>query len=115
RASWTGPSRIQRTGPWAKIAQWIRGRRRYPTLAYAVQHYPAPMRMRLNRLSTKLVATAAVVGASLTAIACTAGSDHTSNAAANVTSIPESPVTDQGGTGSCWLYSTANWVESLHT
>ena len=73
------------------------------------------MSLRLNRLHKKLAATFAVIGASAAAFACSAHGDSGANAGSNVTSVPESPVTDQGGTGSCWLYSTANWVESLHT
>lgn len=72
------------------------------------------MPLRLTRLHKKLAASLAVVGASAAVFACSAG-DHSASASSNVTSIPESPVMDQGGTGSCWLYSTASWVESLHT
>ena len=72
------------------------------------------MSFRVSRLTKKLAATFAVIGASAAAFACSASGDGSSSAS-NVTSVPESPVTDQGGTGSCWLYSTANWVESLHT
>jgi hypothetical protein len=46
--------------------------------------------------------------------ACSIGSDHTASGDSNVTSIPQTPVTDQSYTGSCWLYSTANWIESMH-
>ena len=62
------------------------------------------------------VAAALVVGAS-SLIACSSAGDEgasTENANAAVTSVTESPVTDQGQTGNCWLYATAGWVESLH-
>jgi hypothetical protein len=49
------------------------------------------------------------------AAACTVAGERASTSDNAVTSIPETPVLNQGQTGSCWLYATGAWVESLHT
>ncbi len=58
--------------------------------------------------------TAAVLGVS-GLVACSSSSDSTAASNAAVTNVTETPVTDQGQTGNCWLYATAGWVESLHS
>jgi Peptidase C1-like family len=63
----------------------------------------------------KLLSALALAGASLAAFACSTTHGNSSTSDQGVTSIPQTPVTDQGDTGSCWLYATANWAESLHT
>ncbi len=66
--------------------------------------------------------TYSVVFASVTAVAlgvsglvaCSSSAESTSGSNQAVTNVTETPVTDQGQTGNCWLYATTGWVEALH-
>jgi LysM repeat protein len=55
-----------------------------------------------------------LVAGALLAGACVSSEDDVGDDSAAITDIPTTSVLNQGMTGSCWLYATGAWIESLH-
>lgn len=69
--------------------------------------------MRTLRPSLYRTTLAALTLAALPLLACSSDGAPSSDAADNLTDIPETMFRNQKDTGNCWLYATAAWIESL--